>query len=70
MTAHLLDQLLDAAEAHGKESEPDHEVGDLRDMLLSCWNRLSHAQRREVYGEHGDLVTEWLREPSQETAAP
>jgi hypothetical protein len=70
MTSNLLDRLLDAAEAHGRESEPDHEVGDLRDLLLSCWQRLSSAQQRAVYDEHRDLVAEWLKGDARETAAP
>jgi hypothetical protein len=70
MTANLLDRLLDAAEAHGRESEPDHEVGDLRAILLSCWHRLGSDQRRAVYDEHRDLVAEWLGGDARETAAP
>ena len=70
MTASLLDRLLDAAEAHGKESEPEHEAGDLRDILLSCWQRLSSAQRRAIYDEHRDLVAEWLDGDARAIAAP
>ena len=60
MTNDLLTKLLAAAEAHGRESEPDHEAGDLRDILTSCWKRLTPAQRHEVYAEQEDVVTEWL----------
>ena len=60
VTTSLLEELLAAAKAHGDESEPDHEVGDLQGLLTSCWNRLSPDQQREVYGEHEDLVAEWL----------
>jgi len=70
MTASLLDRLLDAAEAHGKESEPDHEVGDLRDILHSCWQQLSSDQRRAVFDSHSDLVAEWLDGDSRDAARP
>ena len=29
--------LLDCARLHGENSEPDHEVGDLQDLLVACW---------------------------------
>jgi len=61
MSDDLLDKLLAAAEAHGSDSEPDHEVGDLQAIIRSCWKRMSSTQRREVYDEHRDLVVEWLR---------
>ena len=38
MTIDPLDQLLAAAQAHGAESAPEHEVGDLRAILVSIWN--------------------------------
>ena len=62
MAKELLDKLLAAAEAHGHESVPDHEAGDLRDILTSCWQRLTPAQRHEVYAEREDVVAEWLPE--------
>jgi hypothetical protein len=54
-----LDELLAAAEAHGRESEADHEVGDLQDLLRSCWKRLPIASQEDVYREHADLLA-WL----------
>ncbi|MBI4951258.1 MAG: hypothetical protein HY908_04440 [Myxococcales bacterium] len=63
MAADLLEKLLDAAEAHGADSEPDHEVGDLQGILRSCWKLMTAAQRREVYrGEHAELLGEWIAE--------
>lgn len=58
-SARSLQALLDAARAHGLKSEPDHEVGDLQDILRSCWARLSPTQRREIFAMHKDLVDEW-----------
>lgn len=34
-----------AAQQHGEDSEPDHEVGDLQDMLRAMWAILTPAQR-------------------------
>ena len=62
-TDDLLEKLLATARAHGEESDPDHEVGDLQAVLASCWRRLTEAQRREVYDEHAELVREWLGRP-------
>jgi hypothetical protein len=56
-----LDQLLAAAAAHGRISEPDHEVGDLQDFLRSCWRRLPADSQRAVYEEHVDVLA-WLDE--------
>jgi hypothetical protein len=47
----LLAGLLDSAEQHGEDGDPDHEVGDLRDILEYAWTLLTLAQRREVH-EH------------------
>jgi hypothetical protein len=55
-----LEKLFAAAKAHGEASEPDHEVGDLQAVLVSCWARMTEAQRREVWGEHAEIVAEWL----------
>jgi hypothetical protein len=43
-----LQDLLDAAQRHGEESDPDHEVGDLQDILRDLWPKLSLRARREV----------------------
>lgn len=34
-----------AAQQHGQDSDPDHEVGDLQDMLRAMWAILTPAQR-------------------------
>jgi hypothetical protein len=60
VTSSLLEELLAAAKAHGDESEPDHEVGDLLGLIASCWQRLTPDQQREVYGEHQEMIAEWL----------
>ncbi len=47
----LLEELLETAEAHVLECEPDHEVGDLQALLRACWARLPEAERRSVHRE-------------------
>lgn len=34
-----------AAEQHGEDSEPDHEVGDLQDFLREAWKIMTPEQR-------------------------
>lgn len=48
--------LIDAAEAHGQDSEPDHEVGDLQDVVRSCFEEMSPEQARRVFYKHEELV--------------
>lgn len=55
-----LDTLLAAAQAHGEESDPDHEVGDLQDMLAATWELLSQNARDDVYDDFMELIDEWL----------
>ena len=43
-----LAQLLDYARMHGADSEPDHEVGDLLDIVRQCWKRLSAGDRESI----------------------
>jgi len=37
---------LSAAETHGGDSEPEHEVGDLQGFLRAIWKLTSQEQRR------------------------
>lgn len=41
----VLEALLKIAKAHGEDSEPDHEVGDLQDLLRPMWALLTPEQR-------------------------
>lgn len=47
----LVEQILRAAERHGLESEPDHEVGDLQDALREAWDHMTPEQRKAAFGE-------------------
>lgn len=51
--------ILDAAEAHGAEVDPEHEVGDLRLVLEACWRHLTESQRRLVHAEVYEFLGEW-----------
>lgn len=55
-----LSDLIEAAKAHGEASEPDMEVGDLHEVLGTCWEVMTPAQRKAVFAAHRDLVREWL----------
>lgn len=55
-----LERLLKAAAAHGRESDPDHEVGDLQDILRSAWRTMSPEQRKKVSAEYAQLPRDWL----------
>lgn len=41
--------LIAASLEHGLNSEPDHEAGDLQQYIRSCWEMLTHGQRRAFY---------------------
>lgn len=34
-----------AAQNHGEDSEPDHEVGDLQDLLRLAWSLMNDGQK-------------------------
>lgn len=42
----MLNVLLAAAKQHGEDSDPDHEVGDLQDLLRPMWAILTPEQQR------------------------
>jgi hypothetical protein len=58
----LLEDILQAAQAHGEESEPDHEVGDLQDTLRLAWAKLSLEAQLDVHKElaNGTIYT-WMQ---------
>jgi hypothetical protein len=47
-----LQRLLEAAAAHRRQSDPEYEVGDLQEILRSCWWLLSRRDRLLVLGRH------------------
>lgn len=42
----MLECLMEVAKSHGEDSEPDHEVGDLQDLLRPMWESMTPAQQR------------------------
>ncbi|MCE6959591.1 hypothetical protein LAZ40_11040 [Cereibacter sphaeroides] len=40
-----IETFIQAAKDHGSDSEPDHEVGDLQDMLRAAWEIMTPEQR-------------------------
>jgi hypothetical protein len=39
-----VERLIDSAAQHGRDSEPDHEVGDLQDFLRLAWSLMTDEQ--------------------------
>lgn len=50
-----IEHLMEAAKRHGEDSDPDHEVGDLQDMLRAMWELLPADKRSEFLAQ--DVVT-------------
>lgn len=44
----ILKKLMDAARQHGEDSDPDHEVGDLQDLLVAAWELLPLSAKAEL----------------------
>ena len=40
-----IEYYIGAAQAHGEDSAPDHEVGDLQDFLRTAWSLMTSEQR-------------------------
>jgi hypothetical protein len=43
-----IEDVLDLAEAHGQDSDPDHEVGDLQDVCRRLWQYIPPETRERV----------------------
>lgn len=46
-----------AAQQHGEDSDPDHEVGDLQDHLRTMWRLLTAEQRKAFALDEGVHAT-------------
>jgi hypothetical protein len=46
-----IEALIQSAKQHGLDSEPDHEVGDLQQLVRLAWGIMTDLQR-------GDLLVE------------
>lgn len=60
-TKSILEDFIDAATNHGRDSEPEHEVGDLQDMLRVAWSIMSPTQRIQFINHDTphDILEEW-----------
>jgi hypothetical protein len=60
MTPDDIEIVIVAAQRHGEDSEPDHEVGDLQEALRLAWNFMSHAMRNDfmTHATIKDLLAE------------
>ncbi|UGY15222.1 hypothetical protein HAP48_0042975 [Bradyrhizobium septentrionale] len=56
----VIEDIIEAAAKHGRESEPDHEVGDLQDLLRVAWKIMEPRQRIRFWNH--DTTTELLKE--------
>ncbi len=54
-----LDRILEAAQAHGEDDDPEHEVGDLQGIIHTMWGVLSDEQKAVVVASTADLLDEW-----------
>lgn len=52
-----------AAEEHGKQSEPDHEIGDLQEALRVCWRLMTTRQREEAADLLHEQTETWRTDP-------
>lgn len=58
MPANGYGYLWEAAAEHGRQGDPDHEVGDLQDCLREAWKVMNEEQRQKVLNEC-EHVCEW-----------
>ncbi len=55
-----IEDVIAAAERHGQDSEPDHEVGDLQDCLRAAAGLFTEEQRIQFYKTEAVMnVLEW-----------
>lgn len=61
---------IEAAEQHGKDSEPDHEVGDLQDVARKMWEIMTPGQRLKLMADEDvrEIVENALSEVDYEQA--
>jgi hypothetical protein len=58
-----IETMIEDAERHGRESEPDHEVGDLQALVRVLWAALPPAARATI-------ATEWRAWDADDSDAP
>lgn len=55
----LAKKLMDAAQRHGEQSAPDHEVGDLQQIISRCFEEMTASQVRSVMRIFTNLLNDW-----------
>jgi len=57
-----VEYLITCAKSHGEASlEPDHEVGDLQDLLRLAWDLMTSEQRTRLFTNAAELDLTWDR---------
>jgi hypothetical protein len=57
----IIEDIIKAAANHGRDSEPDHEVGDLQDLLRVAWKIMEPTQRIRLWNHEttAGILNEW-----------
>ena len=55
----LVCEIMSAADRHGEQSEPEHEVGDLQDAIRLMWGKLTYEQKRAVHNDYFQMHGHW-----------
>lgn len=58
----LYEKIINAAQRHGEESEPDHEVGDLQDALRISIEQMFPDQVERLEKEWKEDHEEWVED--------
>lgn len=56
-----LERVLEAAQAHGEEDDPEHEIGDLQGVIHAMWSVLTDDQKETVlaHDDVRDVLETW-----------
>ena len=58
-----IEQLIAAAAGHGRQSEPEHQAGDLEQLLREAWRLMTPAQHRSLMrSAAAEDALAWLEE--------
>ena len=58
-TRKALDLALDSARVHGEQSEPDHEAGDLAELVEALFAEMTEDQRKRALAKYGEGRSYW-----------
>jgi hypothetical protein len=64
-----LDLALASASAHGAESDPEHETGDLLELIEALFRNMTPEQQRTALLEYGDGRAWWGDDAERRAAA-